>query len=174
MRLIPPRAEILEVLEQATRELVVSFIVGGIPLLLFAPTSKALKELISASLTPIPLMKWYACLMTPLFIGALLAKYLNMREGRSLYIARWVFRVLSDSAGTMASAIQLALGATLGFLVIWQSVEPDTLTAPNALGLIVTILSMLFFSVMFSLFLPMFRNPRASGKKLAPSTVWID
>ncbi|MCQ4298074.1 hypothetical protein NAU58_21075 [Pseudomonas stutzeri] len=174
MRLIPPRAEMLEVLEQATRELVVSFIVGGIPLLLFAPTSKALKELINASLTPIPLMKWYACLMIPLVIGALFAKHLNMRKGRSLYIAKWVFRVLSDIAGTMASAIQLALGAALGFLVTWQSVEPETLTAQNALGLIVTIVCMLFASVMFSLYAPMFRNPRASKRRTSSSTVWID
>lgn|GEM_PF-3956997 len=174
MKWIPPRAEVLEVLAQAGRDLVVSFIVGGIPLLIFAPTSKALKELVNASLTPIPVMKWYACLMIPLCIAACFAKFMNMRRGRALLIARWIFGILSDSAGTMASAIQLALGAALGFLVIWQSVEPESLTAPNALGLVVTILSMLFFSVMLSLFLPMFRNPRAAGRKRTPGTVWID
>lgn len=174
MKWIPPQAEILEVLEQASRELVVSFIVGGIPLLLFSPTSKALKEMINASLTPIPLMKWYACLMIPLCLGACFAKFVNMRRGRALRISRWVFGILSDSAGTMASAIQLALGAALGFLVIWRSVEPESFTAPNALGLVVTILSMLFFSVMLSLFLPMFRNPRAVGQKRASGTAWIE
>lgn len=165
MNWIPPRSEVLQVFGQAGRELVVSFIVGGIPLLIFAPTSQALKELINASLTPIPLMKWYACLMIPLYIGACFAKFINMRRGRTLNVAKCVFGILSDAAGTMASAIQLALGAALAFLVIWRYVEPETLTAPNALGLIVTILSMLFFLVMLSLFLPMFRNPRVSGWK---------
>lgn len=174
MKWIPSQEELLEVLKQASRELVVSFIVGGVPLLIFAPTSKALKELINASLTPIPLMKWYACLMIPFFIAACFAKYINMRRGRTLRITKWVFGILSDAAGTMSSAIQLALGAALGFLVIWQSVEPESLSTYGAFSLAVAILSMLFFSVTLSLFLPMFRNPRTVGQSRASKTVWTD
>ncbi|MGG2036911.1 hypothetical protein AB1K01_08895 [Pseudomonas paraeruginosa] len=174
MNLIPTKAEIMEVLEQAAREVVVSFIVGGVPLLIFAPTSKVLKELVNASLAPVPLMKWYACLMIPLCVGAILAKFFNMRRGRTLRASRWFFRILSDSAGTMASAIQLALGAALGFVVTWQSAEPETLTGLNALSLSVTILSMLTFSVMLSVFLPILRNPRTSGQSRAQNVVWVD
>lgn len=174
MKFIPTKGEVKEVFQHALRELCISFIVGAVPLLLFARTKDEFVPLLKASLTPAPFMLWFALLMAPLAIGALIANYLNVRAGPSQRAFRNVFSLFSDVAGSMNTAIQLGLGATLGFLILWQSVEPETLTAPNFVGMCVLVIALLLLSTMLSLFLPALRNPRSARSMQKKDVEWLN
>lgn len=165
MSLIPTREEVQEVTLHAVRELCVSFIVGAIPLLLFAKTKEEFAPLLQASLTPEPFLMWYAWLMAPLTLSAILASRLNVRSGPSQRVLRNLYSLFSDVAGSMNTAVQLGLGAALGFMILWQVVEPETLSGTNFVVLCLLVIALLFFSTMLSLFLPVLRDPRRAKQK---------
>lgn len=109
------------------RELVYAFFIGSIPTLVSSNASE-LHAMVNTLLTPLVLMKYYMIIVFVFMVVSIIilrARFFSARFHRML---RKIHEFLVNIGGSLLTACRAALGAMIGFLLLWGYQDPESLT----------------------------------------------
>lgn len=109
------------------REFVYAFFIGSIPTLLSSNASE-LRSMVNTLLTPQVLMEYYMIIVFVFMVvsGIILrARFFSERFHRMLLK---IHEFLVNIGASLLTACRAALGAMIGFLLLWGYQDPETLT----------------------------------------------
>jgi hypothetical protein len=132
-------------------EIFVGFLLGGIPAIANSETRESFKKIFDALLTAEPLITWYGILLLALILLTAFKWKLRFMSNTVQNILVWVLKIAAEVGTSFLTALRTGLGAMLGFMIVWHTAEPETLTLGNWLGLLILFASTLFITGVISL-----------------------
>lgn len=156
----PPGSK-LQMFRRCLVELLISFVLGTVPVLVHSESAKSLREILGVLLASEFFLYYFASLAAAFAIAALVYGRMNFREGRH---QRWLIsfhRLLGDVGSSFLGAIRTGAGAVIGFLIMWHTLEPETISASNVIKVIGSAVVLIILSAGLALGEEILKNPRA-------------
>src|SRR5690606_38566662 len=94
---------------------------------------------------------WYGILLLALILLTAFKWKLRFMSNTVQNILVWVLKIAAEVGTSFLTALRTGLGAMLGFMIVWHTAEPETLTLGNWLGLLILFASTLFITGVISL-----------------------
>ncbi|WEJ70320.1 hypothetical protein [Pseudomonas sp. PSE14] len=117
MKLTVKRSRLRELVARCLRELCVSFVVGGLPLLLQSRNPKQVDEAVNALLAPEFLMSYYLYLVIAFGFISIVYLYLRSASEEAQHWITATHKFMTEVGCGFLTAIRMGLGATIGFLI---------------------------------------------------------
>nr|EKU4112773.1 hypothetical protein [Pseudomonas aeruginosa] len=156
----PPK---LNIIRRCLRELPISFCLGSVPVLAHSETAQALKAILDAVLATPFFMKYYVALFIAFALAAGVQYGWRFADERHQHWMMAVHRFLSEVGSGFLSATRTGAGAILGFLFVWQTLEPETVSLFAALKTAGAFALLIFMSAVLALGEEALKDPRAAA-----------
>lgn len=147
-----------ELWRRVRRELTYAFVIGSIPLMA-CTTAVDVNSLINALLAAPQLMEYYVYLLGAFVIASLLmwrttfSKYLLIGKSRELH------KFFVNIGGSLLTAFRGALGAMIGFLMVWRLHDLDGMSVDGTVAVMGYALFTLMICVLLTWTDEVLRNP---------------
>ncbi|WP_079227451.1 hypothetical protein [Pseudomonas putida] len=141
------------------REITYATFMGGIPTVLSSATVTELRNAVNALLAAPALMTYYAILMVVCVIFTGFSFRTRLRSPSHHMGVRKTQSFFADIGGSFLMALRAALGAMLGFILVWATSEPETISAEAIIRMCLMISTSLACCVWLAWMEETFKNP---------------
>ncbi|WP_152419913.1 hypothetical protein [Stutzerimonas stutzeri] len=145
------KQEIKMISAKLPNEILVGLLLGGIPAIANSGTRESFRKIFDALLTSEPLIAWYGILLLVLLSLTIFKWKFRFMSNLAQSIMIHMLKVAAEVGTSFLTALRTGLGAMLGFMIIWHTAEPETLTIGNWIGLLILFASTLFMTGVVSL-----------------------
>lgn len=153
----------LHMLRRSLMEIVISFLLGTVPVLAHSESAKALKEMLDVLLASEFFIYYFASLFLAFMVAAVIQYFWRFGNERLQAGLIALHNLLGNVGAGFISVIRTGAGALMGFLIVWHSLEPESLTIRNVAENVFILVSLIFFSAALSLGEEALKNPRAAA-----------
>ncbi|WP_288476336.1 hypothetical protein [uncultured Pseudomonas sp.] len=153
----------LHMFRRCLKELVISLLLGTVPVLAHSDSAQSLKAILDVLLAG-PFFQYYYASLLLLFIAVSIFLFLwrfgNDRHQAALIA---VHRLLGDVSSSLAGAFRTGAGAILGFMIVWNALEPETITLANVAKTVAAIVVLTIVCAALALGEEAAKDPRAAA-----------
>lgn len=152
-----PKAHMLH---RCVTELIISLVLGTVPVLVLSNSPQSLKAILDVQLAGKFFLYYDAALAAAFAIAAFFYRALNFGERR--YQERFIsfHRLMGNLGSAFLGATRTGAGAVIGFLIVWYTFEPETMTPENVVKVSASAVMLIILCAALSLCEDIFKNPR--------------
>ncbi|MGE6320054.1 hypothetical protein ACQKEF_07165 [Pseudomonas oryzihabitans] len=153
----------IRMLRRCLKEVVYSVMLGTLPVLAHSQSPESLNAILGVLLAS-PFFQYYYGSILLLFIAvAFLQFYFRFGNERHQAQLMRVHRLLGEVSSSLVGAIRTGTGAILGFTIVWNALEPQSITLPNVFTTMNALAVLIIASAALALGEEAAKNPRAAA-----------
>lgn len=155
----------LHMFRRCLMEVVISFLLGAVPVLAHSESAKALKEILDVLLASTFFMYYFAALFLAFMVAALIQYFWRFGNERHQAGLLALHNILGNVGAGFLSAMRTGAGAIMGFLIVWHSLEPETMTLGSVARTVFMVVILIYISAVLALGEEALRDPRGTSAK---------
>lgn len=125
-----PRPKI-HMFRRCMKELVFCFLLGAVPVLAHSESPESLDAIMGGLLASPFFLRYYALLLLLFMMVAVFQFFCRFGNERHQAQLMRLHRLLGEVSSSLVGAIRTGAGAIVGFGIVWNALEPQSLTPPN-------------------------------------------
>lgn len=153
----------MHLFKRGLKELVFSLVLGAVPVLANSESRESLHAIIETLLASPFFLYYYGSLYLTFIVIAVFmfhCRFGNLRHQAHLMRAH---RLLGELSSNLVGAFRAGSGAILGFMVVWNALEPETINLMNVLYTLLAVMFLTSVCVMLAIGEEAAKDPRAAA-----------
>jgi hypothetical protein len=146
------------------REISYSFVIGAVPTIFSSATASELSDMVKTLLTSPVLMGYYVAILGIFTVVTIISFQMRLRSPSHHRMMRELHAFFVNIGGSLLTAFRAALGAMVGFLLVWAYKDPGTMGVSSVFTTVKYASMTLSICVMLAWMDEILRNPHATSR----------
>jgi hypothetical protein len=146
------KAEFKQLVKQISYEIIISILLGSLPVAIYATNAQTLDDIVAALLASGSLIDYAGCLIIPYLLATFLRWAIQFKSEDVQAKLVYFHKITTEIGTSFLSIIRTGLGTMIGILIIALTTDIITLTPGDYIGLIGSTLCVLIVSSGLAIF----------------------